>query len=157
MERKSLLLFLVLLGVFVLGFGVLSRDSAPQVHTVSQDQGHTETISMDPEFAPALGLEVSADPHGGWNVRILTERFSFAPDKVNTPHVLGEGHAHYYIDGIKQGRVYGEWLYVPALDDDVHTLSVALTSNNHKAYVVEGEEVRVSVELVPHSGMDHAE
>ena len=69
--------------------------------------GHAETIE-----APAgmgVALNVHPDSVSGFNVQIVPMAFTFAPEKVNTTHVPGEGHAHLYVDGVKLRRVYGPW------------------------------------------------
>ena len=101
--------------------------------------GHAETIE-----APAgmgVALNVHPDSVSGFNVQIVPTGFTFAPEKVNTTHVPGEGHAHLYVDGVKLRRVYGPWAHVEGLSSGMHEISVTLNANTHEEYAVDGQRI----------------
>jgi hypothetical protein len=78
------------------------------------------------------------------------DNFRFVPEHASRAHVLGEGHAHLYINGNKVTRLYGEWYHIPALSPGTHKIVVTLNANSHEDLVVKGkvisnkQEVRVS-------------
>ena len=100
------------------------------------------------ESPPTLAVSATEDPTGGWAVRLDVSGFGFAPRSVNGVHVHGEGHVHWYLDGVKQGRVYGEWLRVGELEPGEHTLMFELSGNDHGVYAVDGVPVTASVTVV---------
>ncbi len=80
---------------------------------------------------PTLRVEVLEDPKSGYNLRLDTTNFTFAPEHVSTDPVPGEGHAHLYIDGEKITRLYGPWYNLPELTPGTHEIRVELSNNNH--------------------------
>ena len=110
--------------------------------------------------APTIDLEVLKDPKSGWNARITTTDFQFAPEKASTEHVFGEGHAHIYIDGVKINRVYGEWYHLGVLSEGEHEVRAELSANDHSTYAVSGvviddtEMITVLHETEPHGHDD---
>lgn len=92
---------------------------------------HDEAIEVGTENAPTLDLVLVEDPAGGWNLRLDTTNFVFAPERVSTEHVAGEGHAHLYVDGIKITRIYAQWHQLPTLQPGEHTIRVDLSANDH--------------------------
>lgn len=137
------------------GAAVVWRDPEAGHHDAS---GHEEAgvrgghggFHEVPAGAPTPTLAVSAveDPSGGWAVRLDVAGFRFAPRSVNGAHVHGEGHVHWYLDGVKQGRVFGEWLRVRELEPGEHTLMFELSGNDHGVYSVGGEPVTASLTVV---------
>lgn len=96
------------------------------------------------ETAPSIALEAFPDAGGGWNLRLTTENFHFAPDKAGAAHVPGEGHVHLDVDGRQVARIYAEWHYLPPLSPGEHTIRATLTTNDHKDYTVGGEPIAAS-------------
>lgn len=95
---------------------------------------------------PKVQLHVMKDSNGGWNMHLQTENFRFTPQNSGKGDVLGEGHAHLYINGKKVSRVYGEWFHT-ALVKGPNKIRVTLNSNTHKDYFVDGEQVEAVVEV----------
>jgi hypothetical protein len=99
---------------------------------------------------PEVELAVLPDPKSGWNVHMVASSFLWAPENASTEPVMGEGHAHLYVDGEKVARVYGEWYYMGTLAAGEHDVRVTLNANNHSDYakdgVVIGDSVTVTVE-----------
>ena len=111
----------------------------------THSHSHSDPLEVDAAGAPTLDVELVDDPKGGWNLRLETTNFTFAPENVSTEHVDGEGHAHLYIDGERYSRIYGEWFQVPSLSEGEHTLRVELSANDHRTYAVDGTPVDASV------------
>ncbi|KWX02837.1 hypothetical protein LI90_3884 [Carbonactinospora thermoautotrophica] len=109
--------------------------------------GHSHAMHDVPaDQAPTVALEARPDPLGGWNLRIRTTRFRWAPERANTEFRPGEGHAHLMVDGKKYTRLYGEWFFLPAsaVPAGTHVIEVMLNGNDHSAYAVNGQPVRAT-------------
>lgn len=97
--------------------------------------------------APTVGISVDRDAMTGWNVALSIENFTFAPERASGAHVMGEGHAHLYVDGVKIARLYGPWYHIAELSPGMRTVEVKLSTNDHSIYAVNGEEVSASVTI----------
>jgi hypothetical protein len=97
--------------------------------------------------APSVDLEVTEDPmmKGNYILEINTENFTFAPNSVSGEHVMGEGHAHVFVDEVKISRAFGPYYHLPRLKPGEHTIYVTLNTNEHEEYAVNGESVSDSV------------
>lgn len=111
------------------------------------DQEGHQLRNVDAQTAPKIDIDLFDDAMGGWNIRVNTDNFAWAPEHVSTDAVPGEGHAHVYIDGQKVARLYGPWYFInPAnLSAGKHTVTVALTANDHTAYAVDDVQITESV------------
>ncbi|MCE2472665.1 MAG: hypothetical protein J4G18_12370 [Anaerolineae bacterium] len=99
----------------------------------------SQVINIEPEGAPTVELNVFPLPDGSFNLQLRTSNFTFTPQNIDKAPVLGEGHAHLYVDGVKIARLYGEWHHVPTLPPDSKLLTVSLYANNHQSFAVDGE------------------
>jgi hypothetical protein len=102
-----------------------------------------ELREVPADGAPAVALEVTADEHGGWNLHLRTERFTFTPEQLGGPARGQEGHAHVYVDDQKYARIYSEWYHLPApaVPDGEHSLLVTLNADDHSVWAVDGVPV----------------
>lgn len=132
------------------GYGVTldghdhGSDHGGDSHQASGSHDHAETIDVSGDKTPVVDAILHADPMGGWNLEVQTQNFRFAPEHVSTPHVIGEGHAHVYVNGTKIGRLYGNWMQMPSLvAGDV--VAVILSSNDHKTLAVGAKAVTATV------------
>ena len=101
---------------------------------------HREAIELSDGYAiPNVDLVVHKDRISGWNVQIVTENFRFAPEQAGSEAVVGEGHAHLYVNGNKNARVYGPWFHIAKLAPGDHTIRVTLNANSHQDYVFKGK------------------
>ncbi|MEC8197159.1 MAG: hypothetical protein VX228_12815, partial [Pseudomonadota bacterium] len=73
--------------------------------------------------------------------------FEFTPDLVDGPHVPGTGHGHIYINGLKLGRLYSPTTTIGNLPPGQHEIRVTLSTNDHRAYVVNDIPVTASATL----------
>lgn len=123
--------------------------------TAQSEPGHShdQTHDLPADEAPAVTAEASLDPVGGVNLRIDTERFTWAPESASGDHVPGEGHAHVYVDGEKIARVYTPWFHLDGLEPGTRQLRVDLTANDHAGYAADGEPVAETLTVeVPEPG-----
>ncbi|MDG1737374.1 MAG: hypothetical protein P8L68_14320 [Paracoccaceae bacterium] len=125
-----------------------TTDHSGETHatTEANTHNHAEVIHLKEADAPSIHTLLHADPAGGWNLEVLTENFRFSPENVSLAHIDGEGHAHVYVNGIKQARLYGNWMQLSgAKSGDL--VSVSLNSNDHKALSVDGRAVSSQVTI----------
>ena len=101
---------------------------------------HRVTILTAGPHAPTLDLVVTKDIDHGWNVNLITKNFEFSPENVGGPPVLGQGHAHLYVDGEQVARVYGPWFHISKLPHGLVDITVTLNANDHSQLAV-GEEI----------------
>src|SRR5690606_38361231 len=86
-----------------------SAGDAMEMAADGHDHTHGEGIETGGVAEiPTVAVTATPDPKSGVNLRVETTGLTFAPEHASTEHVLGEGHAHVYVDGEKYGRLYGE-------------------------------------------------
>ena len=124
-----------LLSIWILTFATSSpaiahTDGASAIHEISK---------VD---APTATLEITKDPTGGFNVRVLTAGFTWRPEMASMRHVNGEGHAHVYLDGRKIMRIYNQWFHLNTFQfadkSGEQLVSIELVGNDHAPYTIEG-------------------
>ena len=87
------------------------------------------------EVVPSVSIaSINGDAVNGYDLTLATSNFSFVFFDPMGLHVPGEGHAHLYIDGIKQGRMYAPTTTLPSMIPGNHTIEVRLSTNNHLEY-----------------------
>jgi len=105
-------------------------DGAITIHEVAQ------------EVAPKASLKVKKDPTGGFNVHVLSSNFVWRPESASREHVVGEGHAHVYLDGRKIMRIYNEWFHLNtyqfATRAGEQIVSIEFVGNDHAPYTIQG-------------------
>jgi len=109
----------------------------------THDHGDLLEVSGGPK--PLVDLQVIPLPDGGYNVRVQTLNFTFAPEHVGMEPVTGEGHAHLYVDDVKVARIYGEWYHLESIPEDAEVISVSLYANDHRPLAIERAPLTDSV------------
>lgn len=119
-------------------------------YNIGADMHSRQVVVPDSAAVPEVELNIKEDELSGWNIHLETKNFRFTPEKFGQAHVLGEGHAHLYLDDKKIARIYNSWYHLSELLPGAHTLSVTLNTNNHDEYVFDGavivDEVKITVE-----------
>lgn len=101
---------------------------------------HHKSIDIsNHNLIPDVQIEVLEDTMTGWNVKISTENFNFAPDTVNQESSINQGHAHLYINGEKITRIYGNWYYISDLPKGENEIKINLNTNLHEELIYQGE------------------
>ncbi len=88
-------------------------------------------------YAPKIvSLVAEKDSMSGYNLKINTGSFRFAPELVGKQVTQNTGHAHVYVNNVKVGRVYSEWVNIPDsfFKTGTNTISVTLNANNHNVW-----------------------
>jgi hypothetical protein len=127
---------------------VYSYAAARVEHAVAQQEAHPAYEVPPGEARPTIELEVTRDAKSGWNVRIVTTNFHFAPEKAGLAHVPGEGHVHIEVDGRHAARVYSEWHHLPPQELGEHTILATLVTNDHRAYAVAAQPIAASAAVL---------
>lgn len=113
-----------------------------------EEMNHShEMFMVKKDEAPTIALSVEEDAKSGWNVKIDTTKFIFTPDDVNGDNVVGEGHAHLYVDGEKVARLYGPYFHYDETFEGAKTFKVTLNANDHSEYVLDGEVIAATKEV----------
>ncbi|MBD3665539.1 hypothetical protein [Sulfitobacter aestuariivivens] len=108
---------------------------------------HDTPIEVDAATAPTLAIDLIRDPKAGYNLHVMVENFEFSPRQASRDHAPGQGHAHVYVNGVKQGRLYGPWVHLDGLPKGTVAVEVTLNSNNHQPLAVNGEPIRAATML----------
>lgn len=143
------------------------HDDSHESHSSHESGGHSmhkDYILPDGAMIPEVTL-YSELSDSGLSLRVMTEHFTFTPDKEGGMPVAGEGHAHLYINGEKITRIYDEWTFVPIkyLPKHFDEIVVSLSNNDHSEYhLSSGEAIsaKQKVNIVGDShdhDMDHEE
>jgi len=154
MDRSVLLLLVGL--VFGAGIGFtfaaangVSLNGHDHAHDVrNSDHAHDQRIELSrDDEVPTLALEVTPDLVSGWNLRLMTTNFSFAPESAGGDNEAGKGHAHVFVNGAKLGRLYGEWMHLDNLPDGQVSINVTLNSNDHSLLTVGGVPIEKAISV----------
>lgn len=108
---------------------------------------HDRLDLPDASDVPAVELNAERDAVSGWNLRIQTDRFRFAPEHASEGHVPGEGHAHLFVDGQKAARLYAPWYHLPSLTPGRHEIRVTLNTNDHRDLASGGRLIEAVIEV----------
>jgi hypothetical protein len=110
------------------------------------DQAGHQFRNVDARSAPLIDVDVFEDAKGGWNLRVNTDNFAWAPEHASGEAIPGEGHGHVYVDGKKVARLYGPWYYLSptGLSKGRHTVTVTLNANDHTAYAIDDVQITES-------------
>lgn len=131
---------------------------------VGMDHSHIPVAVPEDSPAPALSLKLHKDALSGFNLEILTERYSLVPPPrvelsmtalmvlsmdSNTGFV--EGHAHLYVNGEKVQRVYGHELHLPAalFRPGVNQITVTINNHGHMYWTVDARQVLATLFVDP--------
>ncbi|MEM6998137.1 MAG: hypothetical protein AAF413_04470 [Patescibacteria group bacterium] len=139
----------------VLGYGVGYVMGGRAGDDASSHDGHSShgthmkhaLFNVAAADAPSVSISVTEDAKSGWNVQLATDRFEFTPESVNSENVVGEGHAHLYVDGKKVARLYGSTFHYPENFDGTREFRVTLNANDHGEYAVDGQVVEASLDI----------
>ena len=151
MDRKLIMLLIGLVFGGGIGFMIaagngitLNGHGHAAGHGVGHDHAAMVPIVLPADAnAPTLIAKVVKDPVSGWNLHLETTNFRFAPENASTAHVVGEGHAHVYVNGVKIARIYANWFHIDHLPMGKVMVEVALNSNNHSELAVDNAPLRV--------------
>ena len=141
----SVVNFVILFVVLAIPYQKLSQQAYADSVAKRAEQAHP-IFNVPKESAPSVMIHASKDPNGGWNVHLMTDKFTFTPENAGAEDVSGEGHAHLFVNGKKVARVYSNWFHIN-VPKGKNKLKANLTTNSHKDYASDGELVEHEIEL----------
>ena len=115
---------------------------------VNHLKAHTTSIEL-PENAliPTIKAELKTDPLSGFNLHLLTNNFTFAPEASGLKHKDGMGHAHVYVDGQKFARLYSDWHHIDEIPKGAKQMLITLNSNDHRPLVFRDKIISAVIDL----------
>lgn len=137
-----------------IGYALNSNDdsSMPSSHdhtdtSMTSEHMH-ETYNVDSQNAPTVTLDVKEDAKSGYNVTLTTTNFEFTPESVNSENIIGQGHAHLYVDGEKVARLYSPYFHYDQNFDGEKVFKVTLNANDHSEYAVDGQVIQDEAQVL---------
>lgn len=122
-------------------------DVAQHGGMVGGGMSHDMPVEVEGDDIPDVQISLIKDPMAGYNLHVRVENFKFAPQQASLAHAEGQGHAHVFVNGVKQGRLYGPWVHLPSLPKGEVTVQVMLNANNHQPLAVNGQPIMASTTL----------
>jgi hypothetical protein len=141
--------FLIFFIPFIAFFFYFTNQNEHNHSTANASKNHSDHgyVEIPAGYhVPAVSMSVTQDQSGTWLLKVETNHFAFAPEKVGMKSPsYNEGHAHLYIDGKKINRLYGEYYNLGTLPKGKNEIKVTLHSNNHGALVYKGKPIQSSI------------
>jgi len=138
--------FIVLFAMFAFPYEYMSKKVFAEARAQEKLNAHPQFIIPEGAIAPTIMLHPFKDSMGGWNIQLMTKNFIFSPQNAGKDDVMGEGHAHLFVNGKKVARVYGDWVHLN-VGKGTSKVKVNLTTNSHKDYFYNGKPVEAEIEL----------
>ncbi|MGY6531014.1 MAG: hypothetical protein ACXITR_13905 [Cyanobacterium sp.] len=104
----------------------------------SMEHHHQKLDVSNHDLIPTVQIEAMKDDKKGWNLKIITENFDFAPQEINQESSINQGHGHLYINGEKVTRIYGNWYYISDLPKGENEIKITLNTNLHEDLIYQG-------------------
>lgn len=104
---------------------------------------------VDEEGAPEVGVEVTPDTDGGWDVRLHVRNFRFSPDGTANRAVPGRGLAHLYVNDrlVALLRTPGHHLSPHTVRRGTHQVTVRLYADDESVWAVGGKPVESTADI----------
>jgi len=104
---------------------------------------------VDAEGAPAVGVVVTPDADGGWDVRLTVRNFRFSPDGTGERAVAGRGLAHLELDGRRVAllRTPEYHLSGGSVPRGTHQVTARLYADDGSVWAVDGEPVESTADI----------
>ncbi|MFD3734750.1 hypothetical protein [Streptomyces sp. NPDC058632] len=104
---------------------------------------------VDEKDAPEVGVEVTPDTDGGWDVRLSVRNFRFSPDGTARRAVPGRGLAHLYVNDrpVALLRTPGHHLSPHTVRRGTHQVTVRLHADDDSVWAVRGEPVESTADI----------
>lgn len=148
---------LLLIAAMLLLAGCAAPGDDDHDHDHDHSHAHNHSLLDMGDDAPTLTVSATQDAKSGWNVHVETTNWAWAPLAIPTDHVAGQGHGHIFVDGEQVGRVFSDWLHLPALGEGQHEITVSLNANSHEAIGSHGHAIEATtiVTEVARDAMHH--
>ncbi|PNV35328.1 hypothetical protein C1708_25900 [Streptomyces sp. DH-12] len=104
---------------------------------------------VDEQDAPRVGVEVTPDAGGGWDVRLRVRAFRFSPDGTGRRARAGRGVAHLEVNGRRVAvlRTPEHHLAPGAFPRGTHQVTARLYADDGSVWAVDGEPVESTADI----------
>ncbi|MFI9807063.1 hypothetical protein ACIHEJ_22330 [Streptomyces sp. NPDC052301] len=108
--------------------------------------------------APEVGVEVTPDSRGGWDVRLTFRRFRCSAPGARPTAVTGRGLVHLFVDGHRVAllRTHGYHLAARLVPRGTHHVTARLYADDGTVWAVQGRPVQRTADITV-SGPEPAE
>ncbi|MFG2355498.1 hypothetical protein [Streptomyces sp. NPDC048521] len=104
---------------------------------------------VDRKNAPEVGVEVTPDSGGGWDVRLSFHRFRCSAPGAEPTAVTGRGLAHLFVDGRRVARLRTPEYHLPdrLVPRGTHHVTARLYADDGTVWAVHGEPVQSTADI----------
>ncbi|MGW2744413.1 hypothetical protein [Streptomyces sp. NPDC001450] len=104
---------------------------------------------VDKKGAPEVGVEVTPDAAGGWDVRLRLRHFRFSPAGTRSKAVPGRGLASLFVDGrpVTRLRTAGYHLAPRLVPHGTHHVTARLYADDGTVWAVRGKPVQSTADI----------
>lgn len=138
--------FILLFAMFAYPYEKMSHQVFAEARAEEKSKAHPKFEVPAGAVPPTVMIHPYKDSMGGWNIHFMTNNFIFTPQSAGKDDVMGEGHAHLFVNGKKVARVYGNWVHL-SLGKGSSKVKVNITTNSHKDYYYQGKPIEAEIEL----------
>lgn len=154
MKKKFIAGVVVFVAGFIAAFALMAYYNAWMEKRALPDEVPVSDIrptAAVPEGGPvpSVSIEAFVDDSEGYNLRLVTENFTFSPGLLGEVDSPNTGYATLYINERKHARIYGEWYHIGYNDlaNGQNTVEIILTTNNHALWTAQDVEIADTVIL----------
>ncbi|MFF4751223.1 hypothetical protein ACWD5R_33715 [Streptomyces sp. NPDC002514] len=111
-----------------------------------QDRRYRE---VPEDGAPGVGIEVTPDAVGGWDVRLTVHDFRFSADGATERARTGRGLANLFVDGeqVARLRTPGHHLAARLIPQGTHQITARLYADDGTVWAVHGKAVESTADV----------
>ncbi|MER7488236.1 hypothetical protein ABTY20_20445 [Streptomyces sp. NPDC126497] len=104
---------------------------------------------VDEEGAPAVGVEVTPDTDGGWDVRLSVRNFRFSPGGAGRRAVAGRGLARLELNGRRVALLRTPEYHLPghSVPRGTHHVTARLYADDGSVWAVDGRPVESTADI----------
>ncbi|PTL37890.1 hypothetical protein [Alkalicoccus saliphilus] len=138
MSTYRVISFIVLFGFVGVTLYFYTINSHFVMHVAGSHEHGAVEVPQEEE-APTIEGEITEED-GTAALHIEVENFEFVREEMGDSGYR-EGHAHVYINGEREGRLYGTDYPLGQVKEDELHIRVVLSSHQHEVLQYEGEEI----------------
>ncbi|WP_037815034.1 hypothetical protein [Streptomyces sp. NRRL S-1022] len=135
----------------------VSPSPVGQVLDETDDTGRN-LREVPPKNAPQVGMEVTPDPAGGWDVRLAFRHFRCSAPGARPAAATGHGFARLFVDGHGIARLHGPAYHVAAgvVPHGTHEVTARLYADDGTVWAVRGKPVESTADITVSDAEAHA-
>ncbi|MFF9487252.1 hypothetical protein [Streptomyces sp. NPDC014676] len=126
------------------------KPSSPAGELLDERDGEGRPYrEVDAGDAPAVGVEVTPDTDGGWDVRLTVRNFRFSPAGTRGRAVAGRGLAHLELNGRRVALLRTPEYHLPgdSVPRGTHHVTARLYADDGSVWAVDGEPVESTADI----------